>query len=150
MREEDLLSLQKVFFARCLVLRAGFVLHSPKVEEPEIKRRKLIYFDQFADGTLKFDNGETVKISNTSLAVQSKIFHEMFLTGTDNVIEIRDCSVQDFKIFLNCILGLEKCTFDRAFKVWPIACKYEVDEFIKECVEILTPKKKKKKMPRGE
>lgn len=54
---------------------------------------------------------------------------------------IGDCKSNSFKTFLNCLMGFEKYTPDKALEILYIAWQYEVKKCLTTCLEILKPKK---------
>lgn len=88
----------------------------------------------------RFNDGQTIKSSKAFLAAESDIFHELFMESSqDGIIEIKDYDYSTFKLFLDCLMGFQKCSQLDALIVFPIAWKYETFNLIEKCVDILKP-----------
>lgn len=88
----------------------------------------------------QFNDGKTLRFNKAFLAVESEIFHQMFKESSQTgIIELEDHDFATFKLFLDCMMGFQKCTVLDALTVFPIAWKYETFNFIKKCLHILQP-----------
>lgn len=93
-----------------------------------------------ADGTFKFGDGKILKVNKAHLATKSEAFIKLFCeSDSENVCNVQDYDLTTFKLFLDCLMGFQKCSVLDALLVFPLALKYETEEFMNECIDTLKP-----------
>lgn len=104
------------------------------------QREKKIFYELFADGTLKFSNGETLKVNIVLLIVKSSVFEQLFQNSSpSDIVNIEDFDLTTFKLFLDCLLKFQEFSVEEALLIFPIAWKYETEELVEKCCELLKP-----------
>lgn len=75
------------------------------------------------------------------LASHSAVFDEVFFGEMQrDQCYVTDFDSTTFKLFLDCLMGFEPYTVLDSLLIFPIAYKYQTEECMKKCIEILTPK----------
>lgn len=110
-----------------------------QVQNCQILRTKQLFYENCADVTFKFNDGTKIRANKVILAIHSLKFHQFFIESSEDVLEIQDFDVNAFKLFLDCLIGFQKCSPIDALLIFPIAWKYEAEELIKQCIDILSP-----------
>lgn len=101
----------------------------------EITRRKDLFYNRFADTTLEFFDGQTLKVSSAFLIEKSSVFDKI-LRSLPFVI---GCKFEAFKLFLDCLMEFQDCSVDDALQIFPIAYEFKVGKLIEKCKNILRP-----------
>lgn len=110
------------------------------MKDSELERKKEVFYKAYADGTFRFDDGQTISINRCSLAAKSSVFDQLFRNSSPKfVIDIKDYDSTIFKLFLDCLMDFKKYTTTDVLLIFPIAVKYEAKSFIKSCIDILKP-----------
>lgn len=103
-----------------------------------LTRKKRFFYEDCADATLYFHDGKNIRVNKTMLSFHSPVFFNMFFCSSPRtVIVIDDFDSKTFKIFLDCLLGLEDYSTTNAVLIYPIAHKFKVDNSLKNCLEKL-------------
>lgn len=110
-----------------------------QVISSQILRKKQIFYRDFADGTFRCKDGNIIKANKAFLSAKSEILQKLVTKPEGKVIDIPDYDKQTFELYFNCLMGFQKCSFEDALKVFPIAVKFETFDLIQECITILTP-----------
>lgn len=98
------------------------------------------FYEINANSTFRFSDGTTLKICSGYLASQRSILHQLVISSTpENIVDIQDCDLNTFRLFLDCLMGFQECTVIDALMIFPIAWKYEAETLIEKCIEILKP-----------
>lgn len=102
------------------------------------QRKKEIFYERLADKIFTFSDGKTLKVNKTLLSIESSIFEQLF-SASEDLVSIDDFDLSTFKLFLDCLLGFQDFSVEDALLIFPIAWKYETQELIDKCLEILKP-----------
>lgn len=84
-------------------------------------------------------DGETLKVNMAFLFAESDVFRQMFRDSSGCVINIEDFDLTTFKLFLDCLLKFQDFSVEDALLIFPIAWKFETEDLISKCLEILKP-----------
>lgn len=105
-----------------------------------LARKKQYFYENGADATLHFQNGESIPVNRHLLAFHSQRFTDIFFNPTPKSdISIIDFDPKSFKKFLDCLLGFDDYSVSNALIIYPIAFKYNVDSSLKGCLKVLQP-----------
>lgn len=108
--------------------------------DDEAQRERQIFYQEYADTTLKCSDGKTIRVSKAILSAKSQVFHTMFTTkSTRKVIPIPKYDLETFKTFLDCLMDSTKLTVEIALIAFPIAWEYKAKKCIEKCFSFLTP-----------
>lgn len=91
----------------------------------------------------KFKNGDAIKCNRYLLASKHLTFYKLLFDGElqPEKIKIKDFDSQSFKLFLDCLIGIKKCSQTDLAVILPIAFKYQIDEFIQKWLKLFKPSK---------
>lgn len=109
------------------------------MDDPQLQRKRQIFYRDFADGTFRFKDGKIIRANKGILSSKSEILHKLITDSSDGIIDIPEYDKEDFELFLDCLMGFKKCDFNDALKILPIAMKYETKKLIDKCSAVLTP-----------
>lgn len=112
------------------------------MQDPDEITFKKLFYDIYADVTLRFADGQMLKFSKFHLCLftKSNVLRQLFFGELSKVItEITDLSFEKFKLFLDCLIGITPYTEENSLEIFPVAWKYQVDESLDKIYKCLTP-----------
>lgn len=108
----------------------------------DIAYKKEIFYCTAADTSILLSDEEIVRFSKGILCfhVRNDAFLQMFFGPLQNgVIEFTDMNSSEFKLLLNCLMGFEAIDKEKAKTIFPAVWKYQIDDAIDACVDLLKP-----------
>lgn len=108
------------------------------------KKRKELFYDLDANTTFNFGSDKIIKFSKGLLLLyldSQPICEMLYGPLKENVIDIKDFGYDEFKLFLDCVMGFERLTKKNAIIILPIAAKYLATNCLKKCAAALKPLK---------
>lgn len=109
------------------------------MEGTELRRKKLIFFHEFADATLRFNDGSTIQVDQSTLSIKSRVFHKLFIESPEKIVNIKEYDLVTFRLFLNCLMKFQECSITDALLIFPIAWQFETKKLVQKCIQILEP-----------
>lgn len=102
--------------------------------------KKQIFYEEYADGVFRFNDKNELKFNKAILSTKSQYFRQLFSNSThDEPICIQDYDMATYKLFLDCLLKFQEMSTIDALLIFPIAWKYDTENLIKKCINLLKP-----------